>query len=163
MKVKIRYDDSFQTVEVTEEECESMIRADYEERRASAEDPAMVKPRTMQEILDAEFNHPEYNNYKHEHRYTLSADARTYEGMDYADIFGNPQFVYERNLVISDIQAAIAALQPQQRDLLSRVLFEKERPSDIARELGVSRQAIDQKLARIYGALKKNLKNSKNF
>lgn len=104
MKVKIRYDDSFQTVEVTEEECESMIRADYEERRANAEDPSMVEPRTMQEILDAEFNRPEYNNYKHEHRYTLSADARIYEGIERAG------FVSLSNIMFNQTRFNLSAL-----------------------------------------------------
>ena len=70
MQIKIRYDNHFQTVEVTEQECANMIRADYEERLAAAADPSTVQPRTMQEIMDERFNKPEYNCYHKNHRNT---------------------------------------------------------------------------------------------
>ena len=63
MTIQIRYDSKFETLEVTEAECEQMIRTDYEERLLTAADPSTVQPRTMQEIMDERFNKPEYNNY----------------------------------------------------------------------------------------------------
>ena len=75
MQIKIRYDNHFQTVEVTEQECANMIRADYEERLAAAADPSTVQPRTMQEIMDERFNKPEYNCYHKHHRNTCCLDA----------------------------------------------------------------------------------------
>ena len=75
MQIKIHYDDSFQTVEVTEAECESMLRNDYEERLAAAADPSTVQPRTMQEIMDERFNKPEYNSFHRYRRNTCGLDA----------------------------------------------------------------------------------------
>ena len=66
MKIRIRYDNHVTTLDVPEEDFTIMIQADCAERRAAAEDPASVGPRTPQEIMDEEFNRPDYNNW-HRH------------------------------------------------------------------------------------------------
>ncbi len=66
MKIQIRYDNQITTVDVPEEDFTLMIRTDYEQRLATAKDPASVKPRSPQEIMDERFNRPDYNNW-HKH------------------------------------------------------------------------------------------------
>ena len=69
MKIRIRYETQITTIDVPEEEFELMIRLDYEKQLAEAKDPAAVRRRTPQEIMDARFNKPDYNNRHAFHRH----------------------------------------------------------------------------------------------
>ena len=53
------------------------------------------------------------------------------------------------------LMAAIAKLQPQQRELLYRVYWNGEKQKDIAAEDGVSERAITGRMKKIYASLKK--------
>ena len=159
MQIKIRYDYQIQTVEVPEEECESMIRNDYEERRAAAADPSTVQPRTMQEIMDERFNRPEYNSI---HRYR--ANNRTLDAYDdddrmFEDVTDPVGTALEQDELISALHKAIATLSPQQQELVRHIYFEGEMAMNIAAEDGVSKTAIHNRMNRIYADLKKILKN----
>lgn len=75
MKIRVKYygQDEFKaplsmTVEVQEGECELMIERDYEERKQMASEGEFVTRRSAQEIMDAEFNRPLYNEWHREHR-----------------------------------------------------------------------------------------------
>ena len=59
---------------------------------------------------------------------------------------------------IKELMAAIEKLQPQQKELLIRVYWNKEFQKDIAAEEGVSQQAIASRLKTILKKLKKFLK-----
>lgn len=74
----------------------------------------------------------------------LPSDVDVFE--DVADTEG------KRNLY-----QAINKLSPQQRKLIWRIYFQGEHPADIARELGVSKTAIHNRLQRIFCQLQKNL------
>ena len=74
MKIRIRYEAQITTIDVPEEEFDLMIRLEYEKQLAEAKDPAAVRRRTPQEIIDARFNRPEYNNRQTFHRH-WDADA----------------------------------------------------------------------------------------
>lgn len=56
-----------------------------------------------------------------------------------------------------NLYQAIDKLSPQQRELIWRIYFQGEHPADIARELGVSKTAIPNRLQRIFCQLQKNL------
>lgn len=55
------------------------------------------------------------------------------------------------------LYAAIEKLQPQQQDLVKRVYFQGEKLSDIAREEGVSKMALTNRMKKILASLKKFL------
>lgn len=59
---------------------------------------------------------------------------------------------------IEELMAAIEKLQPQQKELLIRVYWNKELQKDIAAEEGVSERAISGRMKRIINSLKKILK-----
>ena len=59
---------------------------------------------------------------------------------------------------IKELMAAIEKLQPQQKELLIRVYWNKELQKDIAAEEGVSEMAISGRMKRIINSLKKFLK-----
>lgn len=56
-----------------------------------------------------------------------------------------------------NLHQAIEKLSPQQKELIGRIYFQGEHPADIARELGVSKTAIHNRLQRIFCQLQKNL------
>lgn len=70
MKIRIRYDNQMTTIDVPEEDFTLMIQADYDERRAAADDPAAVCPRSPQEIIEERFNRPDYNCWHRHWRHT---------------------------------------------------------------------------------------------
>ena len=158
MKIRIRYDNSFQTVEVTEAECEKMIRTDYEERLAAAADPSTVQPRTMQEIMDERFNKPEYNNGYCYRAHTISFDGLDFEGGAFIDRSANLETDYETEELYRVLSEVIGTLKPQQQDLIRRVFYCGERPSRIAKELGIARQSVNDRLNTIYAVLRKEFK-----
>lgn len=55
---------------------------------------------------------------------------------------------------IKELMAAIEKLQPQQKELLIRVYWNKELQKDIAEDIGVSQQAISKRLKVILKFLK---------
>lgn len=55
------------------------------------------------------------------------------------------------------LYSAIAQLQPQQQELVKRVYFRGEKLADIAREEGVSKAALTNRMKKITAALKKLL------
>ena len=159
MQIRIRYDNSFQTVEVTEAECESMIRNDYEERRAAATDPSTVQPRTMQEIMDERFNRPEHSNYKKEHRRCYSLDGCDFEGTDFLDPSADHAADYEKEEMLLALKEAMETLQPQQKELIKRIFSDGETVIGIAEKDGVLRSSVYHRLDKIYAVLQKKLKN----
>lgn len=159
MKVRIRYDNSFQTVEVTEAECESMIRADYEERLAAADDPSTVQPRSMQEIFDEQFNKPEYNSYHAYYRRTSGLEACDFEGETFADETDAPDRILESKEFMEAVLSIVQELKPERQELVQRVLIDGQSMADVAREFGVDRSNISHRIDRITKLLKKNLKN----
>lgn len=52
---------------------------------------------------------------------------------------------------------AMSELLPEQRNLLTKIFFEKKLPSDIAKEDGITNQAVYNRLSKIYTKLKKVL------
>ena len=65
----------------------------------------------------------------------------------------------ERDVIADEdkkrLYKAIAALTPDQQELVHRVYFNNERLADIAREQGVSRAALTNRMNRIVASLKK--------
>ena len=159
MQIKIRYDNHFQTVEVTEAECESMIRNDYEERLAAAADPSTVQPRTMQEIMDERFNRPEFNSYHQYHVHNSGLEACDYEGESFIDPNANIAESTEQEEMLAALHDAIQHLLPHQRELLYRVLVDGETQAAIAAEDGVSSVAVHNRMQKIYAVLRKKMKD----
>jgi len=63
MKIQVRYENTVTALEVPEEDFTLMIDVDYQTRLATAEDKETVTRRTPQEIMEEQFNKPDYNNW----------------------------------------------------------------------------------------------------
>ena len=112
-----------------------------------------------QEVADTlkELDRQEYNNTRKETRRHTSLSAVEYEDERFA---ARNADVLEKILYRIDAEAlrhALAMLTPVQQDLVRRVFFLGERPSDIAKAEGVDKSAIRHRLERIYRQLEKTL------
>ena len=112
-----------------------------------------------QEVANAlkELDRQEYNNTQKETRRHTSLSAVEYEDERFA---ARNADVLEKILHRMDAEAfrrALSVLTPAQQDLVRRVFFLGERPSDIAKAEGVDKSAITHRLERIYRQLKKSL------
>ena len=102
-----------------------------------------------------ELDREEYNDNHRETRRHCSLDALNLDDAllpSDADVF---EAVADAE-VKRNLYQAIEKLSPQQRELIWRVYFQGEHPADIARELGVSKTAIHNRLQRIFCQLRKN-------
>ena len=103
-----------------------------------------------------DLNRQEYNNHHKETRRHCSLDAFNLDGA----LFPSEEDI-EAEVVAKDqynrLYAAIALLEPQQKELVRQVFFEDRKIVDIAAEEGVSEAAIRNRLKRITQHLKKIL------
>ncbi|MEA5048077.1 MAG: sigma-70 family RNA polymerase sigma factor [Eubacteriales bacterium] len=114
-----------------------------------------VEPEVAETIR--ELDRQEYNNTQKETRRHTSLSAMEYEDERFA---ARNADVLEKTLHRMDAEAlrrALPMLTPAQQDLVRRVFFLGERPSDIAEAEGVDKSAITHRLERIYRQLKKSL------
>ena len=103
-----------------------------------------------------DLNRQEYNNHHKETRRHCSLDAFNPDDA----LFPSEEDI-EAEVVAKDqynrLYAAIALLEPQQKELVRQVFFEDRKIVDIAAEEGVSEAAIRNRLKRITQHLKKIL------
>ena len=105
-------------------------------------------------LLD--FDRQQYNNDHKETRRHVSLDGMDYEGelfISAEDTEGEA----ERREDMARLFSAMAALSPEQRELVEKVYFEEQKISDIAAEEGVDKSAVSHRLERIHKKLKKFL------
>lgn len=156
MRIEVYYEDKNNPtiLDVPDDQCEIWVEDDYRRRLSEAEDNSTVEKRTVQQIMNEDFNNLTFNNNQTETRRHVSLDALEKLGMD---------FVGEQGVTIdgeefAELRDAIAKLKPEQQELLKKVFWEGIKQVDIAKSEGVDDSAISWRLARIYKRLKKNLK-----
>ena len=98
----------------------------------------------------------ERNSYQKLHRRSCSLEA--YDS--YGKLIESDEDI-ESDYIESEekkaLYKAIATLLPQQQALITRVFYDNERITDIARSEGVSEAAIRDRLKKIYAQLRKKL------
>ena len=111
----------------------------------------------MEMDREEERSNSKHERPRHDRARTVSLDDADYQGEWFdagVDILGD--------LVRSDmsgrLRAALAGLTPEQQGLVVRVYVNNEKISDIAREDGVSYEAVQNRLKKIIAKLKKYLK-----
>ena len=122
-------------------------------------DGHMEELEVEQEVAETlkELDRQEYNNTQKETRRHTLLSALEYEDERFA---ARNADVLEKALRRIDAEAlrhALPILTPAQQDLVRRVFFLGERPSEIAEAEGVDKSAITHRLERIYCQLKKSL------
>ena len=98
----------------------------------------------------------QYNNDQKETRRHISLDGMDYEGELFASAEDTERAVEHRE-EMARLYSAMEALSPSQRELVEEVYFEERKITDIAREEGVSKQSVHERVQRALKKLEKNL------
>jgi len=98
----------------------------------------------------------QYNNDQKETRRHVSLDGMDYEGEVFASA-EDTEGTAERREDMARLFSAMKELSPAQRELVEKVYFEERKITDIAREEGVSKQSVHERVGRALKNLKKNL------
>jgi len=131
-------------------------RADMKYEYRFADEAVSIEVSDEWSSILIDLDRQEYNNDHKETRRHYHLDACAYEGDDFAVDDPRLAALFDDGY-IERLPMGISQLQPQQRELLRRVFFNGERPADIARESGVSKAAISDRLQKIYVSLRKKL------
>lgn len=149
-----------ETFEITDSEASLLIDWDYEQQRV---DPAVKKPvrRSVQEVADAQFSRPDYNNWHNYHRQDRAgARVSSFEvwnehGDQPVGAAPSPEEIYLEKLEdeararrTEVVRAAINSLPPVQRAVVEAIFDDGKRPVDVAAERGVSKAAISKTLTK---------------
>ena len=97
----------------------------------------------------------QYNNDQKETRRHFSLNGLYYEG----DLFASAEDTEgeaEHREDMARLYSAMEALSPSQRELVEKVYFEGRKITDIAREEGVTKQSVHERVERALKKLKKN-------
>ena len=160
MKIRLRYENTFQTLDVDLEEMWVMLSLNCEEGTPEKQREAMV-----QEAVDKEFNRPEYNNY---HKFTRHRDEAAVpkrldgkkgfliplnEGVlpptECIDSFPDSRQEEEIRAAedYEDVSQRLReALPEQQADLLLHIHVDGVRVTDYAKTEGVSKSAVSHRM-----------------
>lgn len=104
-------------------------------------------------------NQEEHNTTRKETRRHTSFEAYNLSGVRFKATDDNPEDIICHKEEIHALYRAINTLNENQKKLIYRVFWLNESQFDIAREEGVSRTAIHNRLQRIFRKLKKILEN----
>ena len=97
----------------------------------------------------------QYNNDQKETRRHISLDGMDYEGELFASAEDTEREAVRRE-DMARLYSAMEALSPSQRELVEKVYFEERKITDIAREEGVTKQSVHERVERALKKLKKN-------
>ena len=97
----------------------------------------------------------QYNNDQKETRRHVSLDGMDYEGELFASAEDTEGEAVRRE-DMARLYSAMEALSPSQRELVEKVYFEGRKITDIAREEGVTKQSVHERVERALKKLKKN-------
>ena len=160
MKLKIRFDKYFQSIELNEKETEEMwISLSMEEEYDSQEE----KEKLIQEKFNEEFNKPEFNNWrKHNRRLSMPKkpfrkDDQEVDETDHMDYFPDysDEIAREKKEEYEHICEIIRkALKEKQAELLIAIVLDGVSVTEYAEREGVSVSAISHRL----DTAKKNFK-----
>ena len=156
MKITVYYEDNRDrtTIEVPDEDCEIWVETDYQQRLAASEDKSSVVRRTPQQIMDAECNKPTYNNQQTETRRHVSLEA-----LDPRAIPSPDPKTSKRTCLLRTMTTLPGDRKPcpEQRELLSKVFWERYPAGGYRQSEGVREHALSKRMARIYASSKKSL------
>lgn len=174
MKLKIRYENGYQTIELDEKSTQEMwVRFGFEDEKTEQGE----KERRIQEVFDEQFNRPEYNNWHKFDRHrgyskaqhgkdSIEDEIDSFEPLmdEVADdrIFRKDEIEHEKK---EDYEAVcqwvrkILVKKPEWADAFIAVSLNGESIRDYAARIGADENNITQKLKRAKKKLRENYKN----
>ena len=169
MKLRIRFDKYFQTIELNEKETEEMwISLSIEEDYDSQEE----KEKLIQEKIDEEFNKPEYNNYRKHNRRT-SMPKKPYrkdeqgedlaDHMDYIPDYTDLENQDKKNEYEYYCQLLRKNLSHKQAEAFIAVYLDGIPANEYAESIGVHKSAISHRISSAKKKLKKIFPDTSTF
>lgn len=159
MKITIYHEDKNNPVilEVPDEECAIWVEEDYQRRlsQAAPEEIPEILRRSAQEIMDEDYNKPNFNSHHKETRRHVSLEAMNQD----SNLIPAASDV-ESEIFKEDYEAlyrAISRLKPTQQELLRKVYWQERSQRSVAAEIGSGENSISKKLSRIYKKLERYL------
>ena len=92
-----------------------------------------------------------------ETRRTQSLDASLSNGFEVPDEDADVHLAVLRKMTCEQVRKATQKLEPQQQWLVKEVFFNGRKQADIARELGVGKTAVRNRLQKIFEKMQKSL------
>lgn len=160
MKLKLRYENTFQELEIELCEMEGWLNISVE-----SDDPIEDREKRVQDAVDTLLNRPDYNNWHTMARHRGippkpsrkdDQDADDTDGLDCLEDTGYARWLEKRELydaVCSDVKKALAK-KPKWADAVIAVYVNGESIRDYARRIGVNENNITQFLKRAKKRLK---------
>lgn len=165
MKITIYHEDKNNPVilEVPDEECAIWVEEDYQRRlsQAAPEDIPEILRRSAQEIMEKDYNKPNFNNHHKETRRHVSLEAMNQDG----NLIPATSDV-ESEIFKEDYEAlyrAISRLKPAQQELLRKVYWQERTQRSVAAEMGSGEDSVSKKLSRIYKKLERYLSEKREI
>ncbi|MCH3914702.1 MAG: hypothetical protein LKE29_05405 [Acidaminococcaceae bacterium] len=152
MKIKVRYENSFQTLEVNADEmwvCLSLEKTDNLDENEKEE--------RIQEAFNEQFNRPEYNNmHKFERHRGQSKEAfhgekEVEQPAELMDLFGSTDDEdrrnarYAREVLCEKIRKA---MKPEQAELIIAICMDGQTPQEYATRVGDKANNVSHRLQR---------------
>ena len=106
-------------------------------------------------ILHLQLLQEEKRNHWKETRRHISLNYLTDNGIDFESPAADPLSVLLRNEDEERIHKALSALSDKQKRLVQAVFYEGKSLREIARQAGISHQALSKQLATVYKKIKK--------
>lgn len=170
MKVTLKYDQGIKDsevvgLEVCEQEFETMIEFDYQERLMKAEEGEVIERRTPQEILD-EMNRRERNSWqthtRHQHQFELTLEVEDDESIDtntmdkFAD-YSEMEEMERQDDYEEQCQKIRQLLKPAQADMIIAICLDGMSVNDYSEEIGEDPKNVSKRFVRIKNSLREIL------
>jgi RNA polymerase sigma factor (sigma-70 family) len=169
MKLKIRFDKYFQSIELSEKETDEMwISLSIEEEYDSQEE----KEKLIQKKFDEEFNNPEYNNWrKIFRRYALpdkpfrkdEQGEDLTDHMDYIPDYTDLENQDKKETYEFYCELLRKNLSPKQAEAFIAVYLDGISATEYADSIGVDKSAVSHRIASAKKKLKKIFPNTSTF
>lgn len=158
MKLKIRYENKYQTLEVNSDEMWVSLSLESDENLTQAE-----KETIIQEAFEERFNKPEYNNWHkfNRHRGNLKKqfrkddeDADDSDGLDTVGDYLQDEERLRKDDYEDLCQQIREALKPEYADVIIAVCLDDMTPEEYAQRNGLKRDTVYKRLQRAKKKLK---------
>ena len=158
MKLKIRYENKYQTLEVNSDEMWVSLSLESDENLTQAE-----KETIIQETFEERFNKPEYNNWHkfNRHRGNLKKqfrkddeDADDSDGLDTVGDYLQDEERLRKDDYEDLCQQIREALKPEYADVIIAVCLDDMTPEEYAQRNGLKRDTVYKRLQRAKKKLK---------
>ena len=172
MKLKVRFEDKFQTIELDAKATEEMwitLSIEADEDMTQEE-----KEQLIQDEWDKQFNRPEYNNWHRETRHIdttpkrkrmdgragyicADEDDTSFDIMDYLNIY-DPREDYGNKFKYEECCKKIrAAVKPAQADMLIAIILDGMTVAEYTESIGDTANNVSHRYRRAVNNLKKTL------